>query len=92
MLFLEACFGMLILFALAAIAGTLKPTPAPSLQPVAPVSLVVGDTVQLKAGGPPMVIEIILDGDARCVWFDPKKPASPPFREAFAVATLKRLH
>jgi uncharacterized protein YodC (DUF2158 family) len=33
----------------------------------------VGDVVQLKSGSPPMTIEEIGGGRARCVWFEDTK-------------------
>ena len=47
----------------------------------------IGDTVQLRSGGPVMTIEQVIDGkSARCVWFD----GSKKINSVFALATLEK--
>ena len=40
----------------------------------------VGDTVQLKSGGPVMTVRFFEEGgDANCDWFDKEKPMNATF-------------
>jgi uncharacterized protein YodC (DUF2158 family) len=47
----------------------------------------VGDTVQLKSGGPIMTVEALLGVDIFCAWFDEQKQLQ---REEFDSALLKK--
>lgn len=51
-------------------------------------NFVVGDVVQLKSGGPPMVIVAINDGTAVCAWHDSE---GKPHTESYPLAALKKL-
>ena len=45
----------------------------------------VGDTVQLKSGGPYMTIETITGDEVTCVWFEKTKRNSASFTSATLV-------
>ena len=47
----------------------------------------VGDTVQLKSGGPIMTVEALMGVDIFCTWFDEQKQLQ---REEFDSAVLKK--
>jgi uncharacterized protein YodC (DUF2158 family) len=53
-----------------------------------PDEIKVGDTVQLKSGGPSMTIEGIRDEAASCVWFLPA--ATTVERDTFPLAVLRK--
>jgi len=54
------------------------------------MSITKGDTVRLKAGGPQMSVDVLLDdGDsANCTWFDDTRTLR---RANFVVATLVKV-
>lgn len=47
----------------------------------------VGDTVQLKSGGPIMTVEKASKGEVTCVWFDEKNQCQSKF---FVPEVLKK--
>ena len=50
------------------------------------MNLKIGDTVQLKSGGPIMTVENIEDNFVRCVWFEKNQVQ----RAAFPPVTLAK--
>lgn len=51
-----------------------------------------GDVVRLVTWGPNMAVEHMLtDGNAMCVWFDPRDGEWIFHREVFGVAVLKKI-
>lgn len=51
-------------------------------------TFVVGDTVQLKSGGPIMTVEDLDENSVDCVWFNGKTEK----RNNFITATLKKVN